>query len=178
MGRNPRVLLPFIDVLFLMMMMIFFFVNPGKDTKTKPIADYSIIVQWTAGVDVDIDCYVLTPRGDVAYFNMKDLGDVAIDRDDLGTFAQEGNVNIEIINLRELADGPHSFSLHNYRTKDGREFSITAEITDRDGHTIASITVDNLPQGRELPVWTFIVKDHEIISIERSYTYVIPQRKR
>lgn len=80
----------------------------------RPNALYLIMVDWDGERDVDVDVWVRDPNGRVVNFVNRELGFMALDRDDLG-FASDrvisgsttniARINEEIVSIRGIIPG-------------------------------------------------------------------------
>ena len=101
-----------------------------KDIETK--AEFIISMDWPVG-DVDVDIWIRTPNGDLAYYHQKDQGFVSIERDDTGIvndfiILDDGVVivnpiNHETVTFRGIEPGEYTVNIHLFRHGDFPQYN-------------------------------------------------------
>lgn len=125
----------FIDKLFIMIIVFLgiailalILINPilkKKDVDTK--AEFIIFMDWPKG-DVDVDIWLRTPGGEIVYYQDKEKGFVALERDDTGLRndvirlangeTMINPVNHETVTIRGIDPGEYTVNIHLYRHGD------------------------------------------------------------
>lgn len=165
--NRVRVLLPFIDVHFLLIAILLFFFSVSEGDLV-PKVDYVLEVAWNDHVDVDIDTWVMRPDGVKMSYQHKDTGHVSIDRDDLGNRNDPGIVNLEVTNFRAPMDGVYYVSVHNYRTtgvfNDAWMVSVVLRYTRGPKNVVVWSGKIPMPTPREeTPVLAFELRNGEVV---------------
>lgn len=162
----------FVDLLLCMVVILVFSLNPvtKEENAAKPVADYSIVVSWQTGLDVDIDTLVMKPDKKVIHYRNKDGQQVALTRDDLGREGGNSLINIEVVELRELKDGDYYVTINNFGVRADEKISgqIVVEITSKEGDNVASRSIDMPPHKNERGIFKFRVEKGKIVSVENT----------
>ena len=172
--RKPRTSRALLDIILAVMGMIILLINvPGAKELVPPIK-YMLTVSWEDGTTTDIDTHILTPKNKNVYFSQKNSGDVALNRDDLGSRGDPSDINLELISFRGLSNGIYYISIHTYRHNKLPTKYVKLELFDfHSGLKLYNNIVEAPIEGEELPVFKFFVKDGKITTTEESNRYVI-----
>lgn len=156
-----RTALAFLDML-LLILLLRHEPAPAEAMMGKPVADYLIEIQWPPERADDIDLYVMTPDGEVCFFQNRDLnGLVTLERDDLGHRNDASPFNREFIALRSPKPGTYYVSVHNYR-KGGAltgDETVAFEITTKDGRTVVGGRVPMPLKRQEQIIGQFTINE-------------------
>lgn len=155
---RPALLLVFIDLLFNLVIWMMLSVNPEiKDNKDQAKSDaiYTVYMTWETGLDVDVDMWLALPNGARIAYNNKDAGYITLERDDLGAFAGQGDLNLEILKFREPPDGQYGISIHTYSAREQPEGQVTIEMYDASGGLVYQRSVPMPKVGSQTGVALF-----------------------
>lgn len=98
-------------------------------TKSKPSiltpGIYAVVISWPPGSNDDVDLYVEDPLKNIVWFGQKDAGLMHLERDDLGTAANntltladgqqvQVKLNYERIIIRGIVPGEYIVDVHMY----------------------------------------------------------------
>lgn len=173
---KPNPLRPLIDVTLSILGLVLLLVHLPTEGDIKPPVDYILEVSWTGDLDIDLDVYVLTPDGEKASYNRKDIGTVTIDRDDLGRANDAGLANVEYVSFRSLPDGWYYISIRTYRNRESTPFEAAVTIRKTGSRDKPFTWIGAGPvEKKELPMVKFWVKGGLIQaeSISRSYREIV-----
>lgn len=152
-----RAAIPFLDILFGMVLSLFILVNPKADP-TPPPSDYSLTMTWPEG-PVDMDIYIQLPNGEIAWFRRKDLGVVLIDHDDLGISGDPSLYNEEEVKWRSPPEGCYFISVHHYAGTGAGDMTLSLHNRLR---RIAFARFPMPPLRQERPVWRFCLPSEQV----------------
>lgn len=175
---RPVILLVFIDFLLNLSMWLLLLSNPvAKHTnnQNKPVAAYTIYMTWETGLDVDMDIWLLMPNGEKVSYTHKDAGVITLERDDLGAFSGQNQLNLEIINMREPPDGDYIISIYTYSTRVPIQGNVTVEIYNSSGGNVFTRTMPMPPLQQEAGVAVFHMQDI-VLSEPRNSTLIVRNR--
>jgi hypothetical protein len=176
--RNNGFLLPFLDMLlaivlsllvnlFLAMMLI----NPPDskhDIELK--TEYRITLSWPDESFSDIDIYVEDPAGNLVWFQNREQGVMALDRDDRGGITDtvvdtQGKkitvpLNEEHISIRGIVSGEYVVNAHVWRLSESGSVPVTiqAEKINNPGKGIIHIATHDLHMAEEKTYFRFKLK--------------------
>lgn len=153
-----RASVPFLDVLFCMLLVFFVLINPDEAAELPPPAEYVIHMDWGEGA-ADIDMYVEEPGGHIVWFGAKNSTNANLDRDDLGTRGDDSTYNLEVYKLRKAVPGCYYVSVHSYRIGDGAMVGQPLVLTlfNKEGDKIKVHRMRIQPQKVETPVWRICI---------------------
>ena len=98
--------------------------KPLKDGNLESKAEFIISVEWEDYHPDDVDLIVEDPKGNIVYFQNKEVGLMHLDRDDRGTIADriiidgkniENPANQEIVTIRGYMAGEYVVNLLHYK---------------------------------------------------------------
>jgi len=99
--------------------------DPEKEGKVDNKAEILITVRWPDRHPDDVDVIVEGPRGDLLWYNNRDVALMHLDRDDRGLFADRvvldgvtvsNPLNQETVTLRALQPGEYVVNLLHYKS--------------------------------------------------------------
>jgi len=181
MKRTYHSYKPFIDLflllvagLTLMFMVAFMLIRPKEDENHKNIeqkAEIAITVTWPNECKDDVDTYVEDGAGSLVYFQRREDGLMALDRDDQGDVTDriyygpgpnqfiEYKENREIVTVRGLVPGEYTVNVHMYSKRVPAEtpVSVTVEKLNPRITLVAARTVVLRQRGDEKTVIRFTV---------------------
>lgn len=97
--------------------------KPADQGKIDPKAEMMITVTWPDNNPDDVDTYVEDPLGNIVWYNHKDAGLMALERDDRGMYKDTilvngkevaNPLNQEIVALRGLINGEYVVNVVHY----------------------------------------------------------------
>lgn len=125
----------FIDLLFntlvgfvFLFVMAFILINPiAKKSNVEIVAEFIVKINWPSDSPDDIDLWMRDPLGNYVGFKSKDVGLMALSRDDLGTsndtvYDPKGKPiivhrNEEMVTIRGIVPGEYIVNVHFYNEK-------------------------------------------------------------
>ena len=125
----------FIDLLFntlvgfvFLFVMAFILINPiAKKSNVEIVAEFIVKINWPSDSPDDIDLWMRDPLGNYVGFKSKDVGLMALSRDDLGTsndtvYDPKGKPiivhrNEEMVTIRGIVPGEYIVNVHFYIEK-------------------------------------------------------------
>lgn len=156
----------FIDVMFMLLAAFWLMINPEvtKALTSQPMPIMSAYMVWTEGRDIDMDIYVKAPDGHTVWFKKKaDGGVVWLDRDDIGTTAGNGVLNMEVVKWGDMLPGHYLISAHEYADREAPVHhdgdSVTVEVFDKTGSKICGKTVMLPGEKQEIPLFDIEVRN-------------------
>lgn len=168
MKRRVATYVAYVDVLLLLVCFTLLAVNIPSQQKQevgRTNALYTVWVVWDTGMDVDVDVWLRLPDDSNIGYSRKSNGSITLERDDLGTILSEGNLNLEIVKIREpVKDGMYGISVHTYSSRSDKrsEGKILVEITDAEGSVVFTRTVPMPPVRRQTGIVVFELDDGQI----------------
>ena len=83
--RKYNNIIPFLDVLLILLIVAMALINPIKeDAKITPRADAMLQVEWDSEINADVDTWIRLPNNEVISFVYRDAKIAVLRRDDLG----------------------------------------------------------------------------------------------
>jgi|TARA_Y100001937_G_scaffold125274_1_gene191742 hypothetical protein len=125
----------FIDLLFntlvgfvFLFILAFILINPiAKKSNVEIVAEFIVKINWPSDSPDDIDLWMRDPLGNYVGFKSKDVGLMALSRDDLGTsndtvYDPKGKPiivyrNEEMVTIRGIVPGEYIVNVHFYNEK-------------------------------------------------------------
>ena len=125
----------FIDLFFntlvgfvFLFVMAFILINPiAKKSNVEIVAEFIVKINWPSDSPDDIDLWMRDPLGNYVGFKSKDVGLMALSRDDLGTsndtvYDPKGKPiivhrNEEMVTIRGIVPGEYIVNVHFYNEK-------------------------------------------------------------
>ncbi len=116
---NPRVFIPFLDVLFILIIVFIVLPHEIDQEKTSDVSAGNLIIEltWDAEVDVDVDLWVKSPGQRPIGYSNKHSTHLNLLRDDLGHTNDESKVNYEMVLSRAAPSGEYIITAHLYGLK-------------------------------------------------------------
>lgn len=182
MARKERkdngFLLPFLDMLLAIVLSLLvnlflamLLMNPPESKNDVEIkTEYRITLSWPDKSLSDIDFYVEDPAGNLVWFQNREEGVMALDRDDRGGMTDtvidtQGKkivveLNEEHINIRGVVAGEYIVNAHVWRLMESKSVPVTiaAEKINEPGSGIISRATYNLSAGEEKTFFRFSLK--------------------
>jgi hypothetical protein len=141
MGERRSLPLPFLDLLFILLLALLaltIFRQPIKNSEIEQKAEFIIDVTWEDHSTSDIDTWFRAPTGERVWFANKQANIYSLDRDDLGgrndTVRQpDGSyrvlpINREILTMRGWTPGTYTIALHSYAFTDQKPIKAKVRI--------------------------------------------------
>jgi|TARA_Y100000287_G_scaffold50485_1_gene39429 hypothetical protein len=108
--------------------MAFILINPiAKKSNVEIVAEFIVKINWPSDSPDDIDLWMRDPLGNYVGFKSKDVGLMALSRDDLGTsndtvYDPKGKPiivhrNEEMVTIRGIVPGEYIVNVHFYNEK-------------------------------------------------------------
>ena len=107
-----------IDFLCCLILVVYTLIAPPVQKHTPSIdtlGRYSIDMTWPGKLDEDMDLWCEDPNGNVAWFQSRDAGVLALQHDDMGWLSDSTGVNAERMIVRSIIAGEYVCNVHVYR---------------------------------------------------------------
>jgi hypothetical protein len=109
-------------VFFLLAMLLLVAVAATRARPSVPTpGEYAVVITWPARSDDDVDLWVQSPQGELAWYGARQSRSLHLEMDDLGHVSDSSGRNRERTVIRVAEDGEYAASVHLYRqdTADG-----------------------------------------------------------
>jgi hypothetical protein len=178
----------FLDILFnalvgFVMLFIVAFLSISTTTRKGDIetkAEFVITVTWDGDSRDDVDTYLEDPLGNILNFQVKDIGVMHLDRDDLGqendriTLPDGSSVlieeNQEMTSIRGFIEGQWVLNVHMYNKRDDRPTMVRVRMDKLNPvvRTIFQVEIEMRERWEEVTVGRFYMSAQgEIINWDR-----------
>ena len=181
--RKYNNIIPFLDVLLILLIVAMALINPIKeDAKITPRADAMLQVEWDSEINADVDTWIRLPNNEVISFVYRDAKIAVLRRDDLGQdlyFTQpqiddaeqfEVLQNLEVVDFQKLIDGVYVVNIHLYNLRSyDKPIDVSVELTIMDPfHKVIEKTVTIVYQSQEITLFTFTVEDGKVVDLDET----------
>ena len=127
---QPRVFVPFLDFLFILVLILVILDHRPEDEKNADITAGNIVFEltWPSNIDVDLDLWVKSPGQRPIGYSNKNSTHLNLLRDDLGQTNDRSGVNFELVLSRAAPSGEYIVTVHLYGLK-GNELPVPAHLS-------------------------------------------------
>lgn len=127
------------DLLCCIMIVLVLQQGHAKPPHIQTFGKFAVTASWAAGSDDDVDLYVRDPNGAISFFAAQTVGQMSLERDDLGT-ASSGTATLpdgrtirstwngERTVIRGIVPGEYTVNVHMYNKNDKGTARVTIQL--------------------------------------------------
>jgi hypothetical protein len=156
--------------LFVCAVLLISITKKEQETLVRTEGQYAVVIRWIDGSADDVDLYVRDPKGNIAYFQNRDVGLMHLEHDDLGKKSDSiqtkyGNVavekNEERIILRGVIPGEYAVNVHMYNKEDPKPTAVTVILYRLEGDDKEVVSKERVlvQRGDESTAFRFSIKE-------------------